>query len=76
MGILREIRWYSVMKEHLQKYKKSINEIISNPNLEAMIWDFYVTKSISGSSSQGRAVNEYGLSKLPWKEMKKYCKSR
>ena len=36
---------------------------------EAMIWDFYVTKSIAGSSSQKRTLSDYGLKNIPFEEM-------
>ena len=50
-------------------YKKSIYDIGLSREIEAMIWDFYVTKSISTSASQGRKISDYGWNKLPFKEM-------
>lgn len=39
-------------KEEIQLYKKSINESAFSSEQIAMIWDFYVTKSIAASASQ------------------------
>lgn len=57
------------MKVEIQKYRKSIHEIGLSSESEAILWDFYVTKSIAGSSSQKRTASDYGLKTLPWKEM-------
>ncbi len=56
-------------KEEIQPYKKSINESSFSPEQIAMIWDFYVTKSIAASASQKRTAKDYGLKFLPWKKM-------
>lgn len=50
-------------------YKKSIYSIGLTREEEAIIWDFYVTKSVAASASQKRNVSEYGLKQLPYKEM-------
>lgn len=47
----------------VQQYKKSIYEIDLPKEQESIIWDFYVTKSIAGSSSQKRSLSDYGLKK-------------
>lgn len=56
-------------KEEIQLYKKSINESAFSSEQIAMIWDFYVTKSIAASASQKRTAKDYGLKSLPWKNM-------
>jgi hypothetical protein len=56
-------------KEEIQPYKKSINESSFSSEQIAMIWDFYVTKSIAASASQKRTAKDYGLKSLPWKNM-------
>ena len=53
----------------IQPYKKSINESAFSSEQIAMIWDFYVTKSIAASASQKRTASDYGRKNLPWKEM-------
>ena len=50
-------------------YKKSIYDIRLPREQEAIIWDFYVTKSIAASASQKRPIAHYGWSKIPFKEM-------
>ena len=45
-------------KEEIQLYKKSINESAFSSEQIAMIWDFYVTKSIAASASQKRTAKE------------------
>ncbi len=57
------------MKVKVQDYKKTIHDIGLPYMQEAAIWDFYVSKSIAKSTSQGRKVSDYGLKNLPWKEM-------
>lgn len=57
------------MKVEVQKYKKTIHDIGLPYMQEAAIWDFYVSKAIVSSASQGRKVSDYGLKNLPWKEM-------
>ena len=57
------------MKVIVSNYKKSIYEIGLSKDIESIIWDFYVTKSFSNSSSQKRAVGEFGIKTLPFKEM-------
>lgn len=57
------------MKVEIQNYKNSIHEIGLPREQEAILWDFYVTKSIAESASQKRTVTDYGLKALPWKEM-------
>ena len=56
-------------KSVVQPYKKSINESAFSNEQVAMIWDFYVTKSIAASASQKRTASDYGKKNLPWKEM-------
>lgn len=56
-------------KEEIQLFKKSINESAFSPEQIAMIWEFYVTKSIAASASQKRTAKDYGLRSFPWKEM-------
>lgn len=56
-------------KVEISRYKKSINESgFSNEHIR-IIWDFYVTKSISESSAQKRKVRDFGITKLPYNEM-------
>lgn len=50
-------------------YKKSIYDIGLPREQEAIIWDFYVTKSIAASASQKRQISNYGWKKIPFKEM-------
>ena len=57
------------MKVKVQDYKKTIHDNGLPYMQEAAIWDFYVSKSIAKSTSQGRKVSDYGLKNLPWKEM-------
>ena len=57
------------MQLNVYPYKKSIYEIGLPKEQEAMIWDFYVTKSIAGSSSQQRSLSDYGLKKIPFDDM-------
>lgn len=57
------------MKVEVQRYQKSINQSRFSLAQTAMIWDFYVTKSVAASASQKRTVNDYGLKTFPWKEM-------
>lgn len=59
------------MKLIVQQYKKSIYEIDLPKEQESIIWDFYVTKSIAGSSSQKRSLSDYGLKKIPFEQMLK-----
>ena len=57
------------MKVEIQGYQKSINQSSFSLAQAAMIWDFYVTKSVASSASQKRTVNDYDLKLFPWKEM-------
>ena len=57
------------MKTIVQDYKKSINESNFTSDQVAIIWDFYVTKSMSSSASQKRKVSDYGYSKVPFDDM-------
>ena len=59
------------MKCLIQNYHKSIYDCGLPKEQETIIWDFYVTHAIAGSASQGRKASDYGLSSLPWDEMKK-----
>ena len=59
------------MKIEIQNYKKSINESQFTLAQVAMIWDFYVTKSVAASASQKRKITDYGLKVFPWEDMKK-----
>lgn len=56
-------------KVAVQPYKKSINESSFSSEQIAMIWDFYVTKSIAASASQKRTPADYGKKTWPWKDM-------
>lgn len=58
------------MKCFIQNYHKSIYDCGLPKELESIIWDFYVTHAIASSASQGRKASDYGLSSLPWDEMK------
>ncbi len=57
------------MKDQVQHHKKSINDSQFTLPQVAMIWDFYVTRSISGSASQKRKISDYGHSKIPYDDM-------
>lgn len=57
------------MKTIVQNHKKSINQTLFTPEQVAVIWDFYVTKSIAESASQKRKITDYGYKQFPWKEM-------
>ena len=59
------------MKCLIQNYHKSIYDCGLPKEQETIIWDFYVTHAIAGSASQGRKASDYGLSSLPWDEMKR-----
>lgn len=53
----------------VQPFRKSINEGSFSSEQIAMIWDFYVTKSIAASAAQKRTASCYGHKSLPWKDM-------
>ena len=57
------------MRIEIQSYKMSINQTKFTHEQVAIIWDFYVTKSIAESASQKRRISDYGHSQFPWKEM-------
>lgn len=57
------------MKIDVSMYKKSINESSFTLPQIAIIWDFYVTKSISKSAAQQRKITDYGHSKIPFDDM-------
>lgn len=57
------------MNIKISAYKKSIYSIGLPRDQEAMIWDFYVTKSVAASASQKRTVGDYGLKHFPYNEM-------
>ena len=52
------------MKVKIQDYKKSINETAFSQQQILLIWDFYVTKAIASSASQGRKPTDYGIKRL------------
>lgn len=53
----------------VSQYKKSIYEIGLSKEEEAIIWDFYVTRSFAASASQKRTIKEFGYSQIPLKQM-------
>ena len=57
------------MRVEVQKYQKSINDSKFSLAQIAMIWDFYVTKSVAETASQKRKLEDYGLTKYPWIKM-------
>lgn len=57
------------MRVIVQEYKKSIYDIGLDKDSEAIIWDFYVTKAMCKSASQGRRVSDYGRKNIPYEEM-------
>ena len=59
------------MRVLVQNFHKAIYSIGLPKLQEAAIWDFYVTHAIASSASQKRSAKDYGLSQLPWGEMKK-----
>lgn len=59
------------MKCLIQNYHKSIYDYGLPKEQEVIIWDFYVTHAIAASASQRRKASDYGLSSLPWDEMKR-----
>ena len=44
---------------HINDYKKSIRELNFSREDETVIWDFYVTKSLSRASTQHRWLSDY-----------------
>ncbi len=50
-------------------YKKSINYSDFSTSQIAVIWDFYVTKSVAASASQRRTASDYGLKQIPFSKM-------
>jgi len=61
----------NTLKINISKFKKSINESNFTDEQIKIIWDFYVTKSIADTASQKRTVQDYGINRLPLKEMMK-----
>lgn len=57
------------MKVKISSYKKSVYETNINKEMQALIWDFYVTRSFANSASQKRAVKDFGRQVIPFKEM-------
>lgn len=57
------------MKVEVQKYHKSINQTNFTLAQVALVWDFYVTKSVAKTAAQKRSVKDYNLKELPWKAM-------
>lgn len=57
------------MKVEVQKYQKSINQTNFTLAQVALVWDFYVTKSVAKTAAQKRSVKDYNLKELPWKAM-------
>lgn len=58
------------MKLEVQQYSKSIYDAgVWDSDTEAVVWDFYVTHALCGSSSQRRNVSEYAIRELPYNEM-------
>lgn len=53
----------------VSQYKKSIYDLGLPREQEAVLWDFYVTKSVADSASQKRTAADYGLKQYPIKEM-------
>lgn len=62
------------MKADVHQFKKSINESAFTLPQVAVVFDFYVTRSISGSASQKRKITDYGLSKIPLDQMLEIAK--
>lgn len=56
-------------KVFVQQFKKSINESGFTLPQVAIIFDFYVTRSLSGSAAQKRKITDYGISKIPFDKM-------
>lgn len=56
-------------KVEVQNYKSSINECHLSTDEIALIWEFYVTKSIAKSAEQKRSAADYGWKQLPYKKM-------
>jgi len=58
------------MRVKVSGYKKSIHQIINiDPKYEAIIWDFYVTRSFANSASQKRKVSDFEIKQIPINEM-------
>lgn len=55
----------------VSNYKKSIYEIGLPRETEAMIWDFYVTRSFASSASQKRKVGDFDIKSIPLDKMLK-----
>lgn len=55
---------------NISGYKKSINESAFTLAQAAIVWDFYVTKSVADSAAQKRNIKkDYDIPKLPFEEM-------
>lgn len=57
------------MKVKVSKYKRSLYEIELSSDMQAVIWDFYVTRSFASSASQKRPVGVFGIKQIPFDEM-------
>lgn len=55
----------------IDSYQKSINSAGFSETEVNLIWEFYVTKAITKTCAQKRAVRDYGIRQLPWTDMKK-----
>lgn len=53
----------------VSNYKKSIYEIGLSTGKETLIWDFYLTRSFASSASQKRAIADFGIKHIPFKEL-------
>lgn len=58
-------------KVEVQPYHCSINNAGFDSDEIAMIWEFYVTKSIAKTAAQRRSVSDYALKHLPYTDMLK-----
>ena len=53
----------------VSNFKRSIYEIGLPKEIEAMIWDFYVTRSFASSANQKRSVADFGIKQIPFKKL-------
>lgn len=65
----KHLAFLTPMKQTINQFKKSINESSFSIEQIAMIWDFYVTKSMAGSAAQRRKISDYGQSQIPFAKM-------
>lgn len=58
------------MSRSVLEFKKTLYETNIPREIQAIIWDFYVSKSMANSSSQKRAISDFGMRQIPIREMR------